>query len=224
MRLSAIGSIDLFGLKVRTTYKEWAALDRVSPPDLIVDVGVAYGTPILYNRFPGAELLLIEPVPMFHDHIEKNILTRRDGELIRSAAGAAPGAAEITLEKGDPLRSSLLQRSALTKMSQDKEYVEINVDTLDNMLSGRTIPPNALLKIDTEGYELEVLKGAQTRLGEFAYVITEASVLERFEESYRMPDLINHMIAQGFALDAMLAAPVDKRGLIRVADLLFRRL
>lgn len=69
---------------------------------------------------------------------------------------------------------------------------------------------------------MEALKGAQTTLPKFNYVITEASVMERFENSCRMPALIEFMQERGYMLEAILDAPVDKRGLIKVADLLFK--
>lgn len=221
MRLSSIGSLNIFGLKIRTSYSEWAALRAIPAPPLIVDVGVAYGTPVLYDMFKDAELILIEPLPVFHAHIEKEILRKRNARLIKCAAGAAKGAAEITMENADPLRSSMLERSALTKMPQAKSLVTINVDRLDNILSDVEIPAGSLLKIDTEGFEMEVLKGAGNILSKFAYVITEASVMKRFEDSYEFPALINEMQNRGFKMKNMLAAPVDKRGLIRVCDLLF---
>ena len=222
MRLSSIGSINIFGLKVRTSYAEWAGLQTISPPPLIVDVGVAYGTPVLHNMFPDAELILVEPLPIFHDYIEKKILSRRNGRLVKCAAGAEKGSAEIIMEKADPLRSSFLERSALTKMQQEKSVITVDVDTLDNILADVAIRPGSLLKIDTEGFEMETLKGAKETLRKFDYVITEASVMERFENSYRMPELISYMQGEGYMLETMLAAPIDKRGLIRVADLLFK--
>ncbi len=221
MRLSSIGSLNIFGLKIRTSYSEWAALRDIPQPPLIVDVGVAYGTPVLYEMFKEAELLLIEPLPVFHGHIEKKILSQRNARLIKCAAGAAKGAAEIIMEKADPLRSSMLERSALTKMHQEKSIVRVEVDTLDNILAEAEIPPGSLLKIDTEGFEMEVLKGAKNILTKFSYVITEASVLKRFENSYEFSELINEMRDQGFGMKSVLAAPVDKHGLIRVCDLLF---
>lgn len=124
--------------------------------------------------------------------------------------------------KADPLRSSFLERSALTRMKQDKSSIQVEVNTLDAILSEVEINPGALLKIDTDGYEMEALKGAQTTLPKFNYVITEASVMERFENSRRMPALIEFMQERGYMLEAILDAPVDKRGLIKVADLLFK--
>jgi len=221
LRLSSIGSLNIFGLKIRTSYSEWAALRDIPAPPLIVDVGVAYGTPVLYDMFKDAELLLIEPLPIFHAHIEQKILTKRNAHLIKCAAGAAKGAAAITMEKADPLRSSMLERSALTKMPHEKSIVTVDVDRLDNILSAVEIPAGSLLKIDTEGFEMEVLKGAENVLNKFSYVITEASVMKRFQESYAFPELINEMRDRGFKMKNMLAAPVDKSGLIRVADLLF---
>ena len=115
----------------------------------------------------------------------------------------------------------MLERTALTKMRQEKLLVTVEADTLNSILSDVEIKPGSLLKIDTEGIEMEVLKGAENTLNKFSSVITEASVLKRFEDSCEFPDLINYMGGRGFKMRNVLAAPVDKRGLISGGDLLF---
>lgn len=54
---------------------------------------------------------------------------RRNGILFKCAAGAEKGIADIIMEKADPLRSSFLERSALTRMKQDKSSIQVEVNT-----------------------------------------------------------------------------------------------
>jgi hypothetical protein len=56
------------------------------------------------------------------------------------------------------------------------------------------------IKIDTEGFELEVLKGARAVLSETAFVFAEVNLTERFEGSYRPSELIGFLADHGFEL------------------------
>ena len=208
--------IGRFGYDIVKRAPHWAALKTLEPPKVIVDVGVADGTPALYDAFPKAKRILIEPNPIFHEELAGR------GTLITKAAGAATGEATLHCEARDPSKSSILERTELTKVAGKKSDVTVAVDTLENLLSGVDYA-NALLKIDTEGYELEVLKGAQNILSQFHYVITETSVMKRFEDSYTYNELVRFMEQNGFAIHCFLSAGTDPNGMVRMVDILFER-
>ena len=50
---------------------------------------------------------------------------------------------------------------------------EINTTTFDFFFNNKTFDENTLLKIDTEGYELHVLKGSNKKINEVKYVLIE---------------------------------------------------
>lgn len=52
------------------------------------------------------------------------------------------------------------------------------------------------IKIDTEGYELEVMKGLERHISRIDFVLTEASIKNRFIDSYSFADLIGHMASK----------------------------
>src|SRR6185437_10394420 len=66
-------------------------------PATIIDVGVAEGTPDLYEAFPKAYLMLIEPVAEFFGDITQ-ILAARPGVHVPAALGNEPGERTIRLE------------------------------------------------------------------------------------------------------------------------------
>lgn len=78
-----------------------------------------------------------------------------------------------------------------------------------------------MLKIDTEGYELEVFAGASATLQRCDFVVCEASVLPRFEQNYRLDDLVMLMRDAGFGVGAVLSAYQDGAGLITFIDVAF---
>lgn len=211
-----------FGIKLSWRETPLSQHNIARPVSTIIDVGVAYGTPELYERFPNARLVLVEPNHQFHGFIRGNLLSHRKGVLYTAAAGSSNCVTTVNLED---TKTSLLSRTALTERSVGKSAgtAEIVVAPLDDILSDELIEPPSILKIDTEGYELEVLRGAGETLAKVDYVMAEVSVMRRFEESYSFTELLRYLERYNFRPTRILTAPVDSNGLIRFVDMLFER-
>tara|TARA_B100000795_G_scaffold261916_1_gene239220 strand:- start:985 stop:1680 length:696 start_codon:yes stop_codon:yes gene_type:complete len=61
---------------------------------------------------------------------------------------------------------------------------EVNTTTFDVFFNGKTFDENTLLKIDTEGYELHVLKGSEKKIKEVKYILIE----NQFSKMYKNVD------------------------------------
>ena len=189
--------------------------------NLVIDVGVSGGTPYLYSRFPNADLILIDPL----DEVASlyNLINDRKYEQYILAAGSSNGTISINFDKTRPARSSIMQRTALTK--NPTHFIEeklVEVKTLDNIVKSSDFAIKDVgLKIDTEGFEMEVLKGAGELLKKCNFVICEASIEKRFEDGYSFSDLVVFMSSKNFKLTKLLSCCEDRNGLIRFVDVLF---
>lgn len=182
----------------------------------IIDVGVAFGTPDLYARFPAAYLDLFEPHPDHLGDIKSQILSKRDSRLHECALGSAPGEAELFLT--GPTGSSLLKNAVL---NYDKvKRITVPVKRLDAVLSEQNIKKRCLLKVDVEGYDYQVLQGASELLKHIDVVVSEV----RFHhfENYNPGDLIGYLNTHGFKLKEMIEVFVD-RSKILCGDFVFVR-
>ena len=176
--------------------------DRL-PIRTLVDVGVNRGTRELYAAFPDVYTLLVEPQQERAPDLEK-ILTRRPGEYVIAAAGAAAGTATIRVEPRYPAKSSLFDRADATATGDEVEHRDVPVVRLDELCKQRKLSGPYGIKVDTEGFELEVLRGATDVLADTRFVIAEMTVAERFEGGYRASELISLMYAQGFGVRDVL--------------------
>ncbi|ACT52030.1 FkbM family methyltransferase [Methylovorus glucosotrophus] len=205
------------------TAAKWENLSLLEGVNTVIDVGVAYGTPALYRHFPKAHIVLIEPVPYFRSPIAalRNTLTSSD--YIEVGLASAPATAKINYRHDAPILTSLLESSALRDNGREEiEQLTIQLTTLDLLLP--TLPDLAsdvLLKIDSEGYELEILKGGIDVLPAIKYLMLEVSVIQRFEASYSCTELMQFLHQQGFVLFTCLSASVDSEGYCRVIDAVF---
>jgi FkbM family methyltransferase len=194
-------------------------------PSTLIDVGVGTGTPALYEAFPDARLILVEPLAEFAPHLDR-ILAGRPGRAFQSAVGSSEGQRRIRVESGNRLKSSFLERTALTATGEVGEEREISVTTLDHLLDAYESEFSAPigLKIDTEGFELEVIEGATRLLERTLFVIAEVSVAARFEGGYSFADLVCALDQRGFAAVDLLDVSRSRRGPgARYVDVLFVR-
>lgn len=163
----------------------------------VFDVGVSGGTPQLYRAFPDSYYVLIEPL---REHLEDldAILQHHTGEYVLAAAGAEPGSATINVEPNRRAKSSMLRRTDRTATGDELEQRRVPVTTLDEIARSRDLAKPYGVKIDTEGFELEVIRGAEQVLKDAVLVIAEASTVPRFEGGYRNADLIEELRMHGF--------------------------
>jgi FkbM family methyltransferase len=79
-----------------------------------------------------------------------------------------------------------------------KEAVTLPMDTLDSVTDSADLRAPLLLKLDVQGFELEVLKGGRRTLGLSEVVIMEASLLPYNDGSPLFADVVAFMNDEGF--------------------------
>jgi FkbM family methyltransferase len=121
------------------------------------------------------------------------------GEYIFTATGATNTRAFINVELR-PMMSSFLARTDLTSTGKQVEKREIEVKTLDTLMEEYGFEPPFGLKIDTEGFEDQVIRGATNFLRLTEFVIAEVSVAERFVDSYTFAEFTELMDEYDFFL------------------------
>ena len=130
----------------------------------------------IYKTVGAKRVAFFEPVPSFFDAMARNLKGRKDVELIRKALGSKNEIRLIYVNKGSGESTSFLEPTTLYEGHFEEKQLPIEVATLDSVLPS-LIDSHVfnLLVTDTQGFDLEVLKGATDTLKQIDYVYTEVS-------------------------------------------------
>jgi FkbM family methyltransferase len=188
-------------------------------PKTIIDVGAADGTPGLYDYFPAADLLLIDPleehIPALQEISRKHVKAR----ISLGAAGARSGKIAINVYP-----SRLTGSSCMVDPCGVGRPRQVRMITLDEECASRSLSGPYLVKIDTQGFELDVLRGAATVLARTEIVILEVSFFRLFTSNPIFSEVVIFMAERGFEMYDFLgssARPLD--GALAQADVVFAR-
>lgn len=168
-------------------------------PDAIIDVGVRWGTPWLYDVFADLPFVLVDP-----QEGGEALLTSRPKAFVfvNKAAGRVPG--RLTLHEQGAM-STFLVRTKLTEVPTRKSY-EVEMTTLDELIDAHLPAARRIgLKIDTEGFEMDVIAGLDRHLPRIDFIVSEASVLNRFEDSYNFSELVAELWRKGLRFYNLLS-------------------
>lgn len=175
----------------------------------VIDVGVDAGTDFLYDAFPDTPFILFDPVEETKERVSR-WKKQIDYSLYIVALGAEPGQIELVI----PTSEKRKQRSRASVAGFAADYGEKFVDMEKRTVEQRTLDSYTKditgsfgLKIDTEGNELAVIRGAKETLKRTEFVIAEVSVKRRFKNGYRFSEFVTEMGKNGFEIIETLRPP-----------------
>ena len=187
-------------IEVKQTY---AALLKLERPALFLDVGANYGTHSILFLSAGVATISFEPNPNcfsnFRTICELNGLKER---WERVAIGSQPGELDLIYpEKETWLGSVSVDISAQLKTSRATRTERVPVKKLDEFL-GDIPREGVLMKIDVEGFECEVIKGASQILKTCKPKI----ILESNGPKLR-PELLGLLAGHGYSIHLLPWSP-----------------
>ena len=198
----------------RTLFNEFVSwIDRLQLPgaEWVMDVGANHGdfAQAAGVLFPGARVVLVEPLPPLHAELQRRC-AERGGRWQLAACALSNQSGTATLHV-DPDADDI---GSLAGFSE--EYLRANpnaqalrtftcpVRTLDELCLELSIPKIDLIKIDVEGFEFEVLAGGGRMLQATEALIVEVSLMRRPQDADALERLLRLVRAAGFKLVDLL--------------------
>ncbi|CAN5148991.1 hypothetical protein BH11BAC6_BH11BAC6_11960 [soil metagenome] len=176
----------------------------LQPGDMFIDIGANIGLFSLYAAKHVGEsgtVISFEPTPDIYKRFNENIELNHFNNVNPVNIGLSDSKTSLRLQVSE---NGLDGWNTFAK-SSDSMFtgsIEVPVDTLDNFIADNNIPLNKLrfIKIDVEGWEIPVIKGALQTIN----VHDDIILMVEFTESnaaaagYNISDLYNIVVEQGF--------------------------
>jgi len=190
-------------------------------PRQIVDVGAYVGgwTRMVKSIFPEARVLMIEAQQGRETDL-RQVCSEFSGEVVARMSLLGPNHREresfYELETGS---SVLFEQSSI-----ERRKVDYEMRTLDDVLAEAGFEQVEFLKLDVQGYELEVLKGAERTLPKIEVILMEVSLLGVNKGAPLLNEVVQFMSNRGFRvydICSLIRRPLDSA--LWQSDLLFVR-
>jgi FkbM family methyltransferase len=165
----------------------------------------------------SGQVLSFEPVPRLAASLQLRADVTEFWDVEASAVGGEIGTLALNVMQSTELSSFLVPDHSkvgdlLRGHNEIDHTVDVNVLTIDSILPALTIKyasKNIFLKIDTQGFDLEVLKGATASLPNIAALQTEASVTPVYAGMPGYHDVIQFLEEHGFIVSGIYPVSAD---------------
>lgn len=184
---------------------------RAQGINVALDVGANRGQYYRLLRGLGYDGLIVcfEPASLAHEWLLRATADDPNAEVRRLALGAEPGVASLRLFEGTSL-NSLRDANARGQAEFPEMHLvgheEVEVRPLDSVIAPileRVADPRLLLKCDTQGFDLEVLRGAERALEHVRAVQVELAAQPLYEGMELMHEVVAWLWERDFGLVGM---------------------
>ena len=186
--------------------------------DLIFDVGANTGQYGQKIRKAGYSGTIVSFEPISSAHLKLLEASQKDPKWLvhkRSAIGNINGSAEIRVSSNSVSSSLLAMADAHLNAAPESLYETseaVEMETL-NKIGATYFQGHQIigLKIDVQGYEMEVLRGARDVLSKFDFIQLEMSLTELYKGQVMYFEIDEYLRNFGFALWGMIPGFRDSR-------------
>lgn len=197
----------------------------------IVDVGANIGqfAREVRKHFPETKMYCFEPVPVALEALAAWAKTQQAVEVIPLALGDEPGQVKMFVHSEHTSSSSLLpttdQNHSLFPETVRQSEILIAVERLDDWARGKLPPLEAdlLLKIDVQGFEVNVLRGGEETLRQVAAVIIEVNIESLYDGQGKFSELVQILDVAGLKYAGNLSQNCAHDGRVVFVDAVFVR-
>lgn len=184
-------------------------------PRSAVDVGAYQGewTRTFLSVFPGTPVMMVEPQLSKEKWLQSVCAEHRTVQYEMALLGPAEGA---LFHFSEDETASHVQREL------DGDAPQKAARSLDALLQSRSFPAPDFLKLDVQGFELDVLRGGKQALAVTDFCLLEVALLDYGQGNPLMLEVVNFMDTAGFqAYDilSIMRRPYDNA--LDQLDLLF---
>lgn len=195
------------GYEIRRHHPDLVEFLRSRSIDVVLDVGANEGQFAQEIRSRGYEgrIVSFEPVADTFGHLQRNCASDNNWDCRRMALGDAAGSIEINVSKNTAMSSIVSQTDIGRNSIYQADVVRVEtvpIETLDAIFA-EFAGSRVFLKIDTQGFERNVLNGGKQVLSSLLGVQLELPLIHLYQGTWRFDEALRFMREAGFTLAQM---------------------
>ena len=174
----------------------------LAPGDSFVDIGANHGSLSVmaaHRVGPSGRVVAVEAQPKLAALVERSLGANQQApfEVHACAVGESPGRAQFFVPKQTSGSAGLHAEFSAT---EEHERLEVEIKTLDSLCDWSKLPGQTLAKLDVEGNELSVLRGARRFIAERRpKILLEVNDASMRAANVTRQALVAELTAQGYA-------------------------
>lgn len=193
-----------------------------SPNTMIFDVGANIGQSIARFRlhFPTSRINSFEPDPATYRELQAAAAAEKGVSTWNFAFGAKPSKAMLNINKATVM-NSLLELGEKGWGEVEKQ-TEVDIRTIDDFCREQNIARIDVLKSDTQGYDLEVFRGADQMLREnrIGVILCEVNFVEFYRNEATFDQIFRYLVDRNFVITAFYRMHYGTNA-VKFTDILF---
>jgi FkbM family methyltransferase len=172
----------------------WRIKRRGLEVHTVIDVGASNGmwSAICEKHLPQSKYLLVEAQEVHRPALQSYCAARHNASFILAAAGDKIG--EVYFDDSEPFGG------VASRAKTDLAKTVTPMTTLNHEVRARKLSGPYLIKLDTHGFEVPIMEGANEILRETNLAVIEAYNFQLCEGALKFQELIEYMNAKGFGV------------------------
>lgn len=202
--------------KPMITLKPHQALAHLKPylPEnpIIVEAGAYDGreTVRLARLWPAGTVCSFEPVPELFEKLQQNTAEFSNIRCYQNALSDSTGTATLHISENPTKPGRASQANSLLKPEKRLELsplifprtLQVPTITIDDWAKECSIDHVDFLKLDVQGYELNIIKASPIILATVKVILTEVEFVQAYQGQYLYPEVKSWLESQGFTMIA----------------------
>jgi len=211
---------------VAATSEHIPILKSLNKVNTIIDIGANKGQFSLAARhvYSDAAIISFEPLSGPAEIFNKLFKSDKKITLFQSAIGQKEENVVMHVSNRDDSSSILpigKHQASIFPGTEESHIENITISSLNQFIKYDDLKSPVFVKIDVQGFELEVLKGSVDLLEYFDYIYVECSFIELYEKQALADEVITFLNNYSFKLKGVYNMFYDKKGIAVQGDFLF---
>jgi FkbM family methyltransferase len=195
----------------------------------VVDIGANKGQFALACRkwAPNAKVISFEPLPSPYKIYSSLFVADHNVIIHNVAIGNYSATTKIHISAREDSSSLFPIGQEQTRNypgTDEVGTIDVRIATLNSFINSKDIHNPAMLKIDVQGYEMNVLLGCEDLLPRFEFIYCECSFIELYTGQTLALDIIDWLRRRGFIMKGLRNISYTRSRDPLQADLLFEKI